>query len=54
VMTASIRDGCLFFEYPGGKYRAFFIAFQSQSFQTDDKTGHAKTVDTASEAEESF
>ncbi len=35
------QDGCLIFEYPGGKYRAFFMAFQSQSFNTDDKTGHA-------------
>jgi uncharacterized protein YukJ len=35
------RDGCLIFEYPGGKYRAFFMSFQSQSFKTDDKTGHA-------------
>jgi uncharacterized protein YukJ len=35
------QDGCLVFEYPNGKYRAFFMAFQSQSFQTDDKTGHA-------------
>lgn len=35
------HDGCLIFEYPNGKYRAFFLAFQSQSFNTDDKTGHA-------------
>jgi len=35
------RDGCLIFEYPGGKYRAFFMSFQSQTFKTDDKTGHA-------------
>jgi uncharacterized protein YukJ len=35
------HDGCLIFEFPGGKYRAFYLAFQSQSFQTDDKTGHA-------------
>lgn len=35
------HDGCLVFEYPNGKYRAFFLAFQSQSFKTDDKTGHA-------------
>lgn len=35
------HDGCLVFQYPDGKYRAFFMAFQSQSFQTDDKTGHA-------------
>ena len=37
------HDGCLIFEYPNGKYRAFFMAFQSQTFQTDDKTGHALT-----------
>jgi uncharacterized protein YukJ len=35
------HDGCLIFQYPNGKYRAFFMAFQSQSFKTDDKTGHA-------------
>jgi uncharacterized protein YukJ len=35
------HDGCLMFEYPGAKYRAFFMAFQSQTFRTDDKTGHA-------------
>src|SRR3954454_9415769 len=38
------QDGCLIFSYPGGKYRAFFMAFQSQSFQTDDKTGHARAA----------
>jgi uncharacterized protein YukJ len=35
------HDGCLIFEYPDGKYRAFFLAFQSQTFETDDTTGHA-------------
>src|ERR1051325_4227833 len=35
------HDGCLIFEYPNGKYRAFFMAFQSQTFKTYDKTGHA-------------
>ncbi len=35
------HDGCLMFQYPTGKWRAFFMAFQSQSFKTDDKTGHA-------------
>jgi uncharacterized protein YukJ len=34
------QDGCLIFQYPGGKYRAFYMAFQSQSFHTDNKTGH--------------
>jgi len=36
------HDGCLVFEYPSGGFRAFFLAFQSQSFDTDDVTGHAK------------
>jgi uncharacterized protein YukJ len=36
------HDGCLVFQYPGGKHRAVFLAFQSQSFDTDDKTGHAR------------
>jgi len=35
------QDGCLIFSYPNGKYLGFFMAFQSQSFQTDNKTGHA-------------
>jgi uncharacterized protein YukJ len=35
------QDGCLIFQYPNGKYLAFYMAFQSQSFHTDDKTGHA-------------
>lgn len=42
------RDGCLIFAYPNDKYRAFFMAFQSQSFNTDDKTGHAKDGDSSS------
>jgi uncharacterized protein YukJ len=36
------HDGCLMFQYPDGPWRAFFLAFQSQSFDTDDVTGHAK------------
>jgi len=36
------HDGCLIFQYPGGKSRAFFMAFQSQSFDTDERTGHAR------------
>jgi uncharacterized protein YukJ len=36
------QDGALVFDYPNGDVRAFFIAFQSQSFHTDDQTGHAK------------
>ncbi|SDE48562.1 Uncharacterized protein YukJ [Massilia sp. PDC64] len=35
------QDGGLIFEYPNGKRQAFFFAFQSQSFVTDDKTGNA-------------
>ena len=30
------QDGALIIEYPQNKWRAFFIAFQSQSFKTDD------------------
>jgi uncharacterized protein YukJ len=36
------QDGCLFFQDPSGGWQAFFLAFQSQSFNTDDRTGHAK------------
>jgi uncharacterized protein YukJ len=36
------QDGCLMFHLPAKKqWRAIFLAFQSQSFKTDDKTGHA-------------
>jgi uncharacterized protein YukJ len=36
------QDGCLMFQLPKkGEWRAIFLAFQSQSFKTDDKTGHA-------------
>ena len=31
------QDGALIFQYPGGAWLAFFFAFQSQSFQTDDQ-----------------
>ncbi|HKQ73742.1 MAG TPA: YukJ family protein [Blastocatellia bacterium] len=31
------QDGCIFIEYPGDKWRAFFFAFQSQTFDTDNK-----------------
>jgi uncharacterized protein YukJ len=31
------QDGALFVEYPGDKWRAFFLAFQSQTFNTDNK-----------------
>jgi len=38
------QDGALLIEYPGDKWRAFFCAFQSQSFDTDDVTGHPKAA----------
>jgi uncharacterized protein YukJ len=38
------QDGALVIDYPDGKVRAFFFAFQSQTFETDDKTGHPKSV----------
>lgn len=31
------QDGGLVFEYPGGKWQAFFFAFQSQTFDTDSQ-----------------
>jgi uncharacterized protein YukJ len=31
------QDGALVIQYPGGTWRAFFVAFQSQSFDTDSK-----------------
>ena len=31
------QDGALFIEYPQDRWRAFFFAVQSQSFDTDDK-----------------
>jgi uncharacterized protein YukJ len=31
------QDGALFIQYPGNKWRAFYFAFQSQTFKTDDK-----------------
>jgi uncharacterized protein YukJ len=31
------QDGALVVSYPGGKWRAFFFAFQSQVFKTDGK-----------------
>jgi uncharacterized protein YukJ len=31
------QDGAIFVEYPGDKWRAFFFAFQSQTFDTDNK-----------------
>ena len=30
------QDGALVVEYPGGKWRAFYFAFQSQTFTTDN------------------
>lgn len=37
------QDGALFIEYAKDKWRAFFFAFQSQSFRTDDKGNAVKT-----------
>jgi uncharacterized protein YukJ len=31
------QDGAIVIEYPNDKWRAFFFAFQSQTFDTDDK-----------------
>lgn len=30
------QDGAIYIEYPGDKWRAFFFAFQSQTFKTDN------------------
>jgi uncharacterized protein YukJ len=38
------QDGALVIEYPDDKWQAFFIAFQSQSFDTDDGTGNPVTT----------
>jgi len=38
------HDGALVFEYPGEKWRAFFFAFQSQTFDTDEHGNPRKTV----------
>ena len=38
------QDGAIYIQYPGDKWRAFFFAFQSQTFNTDNKgnpKGHA-------------
>ncbi|MFZ6768160.1 DUF2278 family protein [Undibacterium sp. Di26W] len=41
------QDGALIIEYPGNKWRAFFFAFQSQTFDTDD-AGNSKASASAS------
>lgn len=33
------QDGCILLEYPDKHWEAIFLAFQSQSWATDDKTG---------------
>jgi hypothetical protein len=41
------QDGALIFRYGSGKHLAFFLAFQSQTFQTDKKgnpTGGGKAA----------
>ncbi len=40
------QDGGLVFQYPGGKWLAFFFAFQSQSFDTDNAGNPRKSVRT--------
>jgi uncharacterized protein YukJ len=35
--NGTYQDGALIIEYPGSKWRAFFFAFQSQTFKTDDR-----------------
>ena len=35
--NGTFQDGALIVAYPDKKWRAFFVAFQSQSFKTDDK-----------------
>lgn len=45
--NGAFQDGALIFEYPGEKWLAFFFAFQSQTFDTDDNGnpksgGHGK------------
>ena len=34
--NGAYQDGGLVFQYPDGKWTAFFFAFQSQTFDTDD------------------
>lgn len=35
--NGTYQDGGLVFQYPNGKWQAFFFAFQSQTFDTDDR-----------------
>jgi uncharacterized protein YukJ len=35
--NGAYQDGGLVFQYPNGKWQAFFFAFQSQTFDTDDQ-----------------
>ena len=37
------QDGALIIAYPSDKWIAFFFAFQSQSFDTDDKGNRKET-----------
>lgn len=39
------QDGGLVFSYPNGRWLAFFFAFQSQSFNTDDKGNPLDTAE---------
>lgn len=36
------QDGALIFEYPDDKWRGFFFAFQSQTFNTDNRGNPVK------------
>jgi uncharacterized protein YukJ len=40
--NGAFQDGAIIFSYPSDKWRAFFFAFQSQSFDTDAQ-GNART-----------
>jgi uncharacterized protein YukJ len=50
--NGTYQDGCLFFNYPGGKWLAFFFAFQSQTFETDDKGNPVAAADSSSSVAE--
>jgi uncharacterized protein YukJ len=40
------QDGAIYVEYPADRWRAFFFAFQSQTFVTDDKGNPRKGAQT--------
>jgi uncharacterized protein YukJ len=45
--NGAYQDGCLLFNYPGGKWLAFFFAFQSQTFETDDNGNPVAAADSS-------